>query len=99
MSTVYMNFAPQKVTLQYYCAIIKLIHNWKSRNKYRCAMDNPGKIVFAQFPQEWSLHRSVSSLKIKDDLSKKVTLPLAIDSEFFIARLLILVRSKTKGPA
>jgi hypothetical protein len=50
------------------CAIIKLIYNWKRRNKHCCAMSNVGNTVFAQFPMVKSIPRGFSNRIIKVDL-------------------------------
>ncbi len=55
------------------------------------------KAVFAQFTKMQSIHPGFYKFEMKDKNNKKFLLKLAIDSDFFIAHLPILVRCKTEG--
>jgi hypothetical protein len=55
------------------------------------------KAVFGQFTKVQSIHPGFYKLEMKDKNQKKFIPKLAIDSEFFIAHLPILVQCKTEG--
>jgi hypothetical protein len=53
--------------------------------------------TIAQFTNAWSIHRGFYKQKKMDDDQKKLIPQLAVETEFFMAHLSILVRCKIKG--